>query len=149
MSLSTLQLAHDLVDLHCDEMGSRAQKCFTIGRIDARKCGLSRVWVGKRMCLTVRAKSPKGAIVLNLRGGEVTGAAGREPEACGVTDPVSPRAASPGSGAAICAGTSADSGMLSRHQKFFCKNVFHTKATPFMGRTIFGQVFVRGDMTKI
>jgi hypothetical protein len=57
--------------------------------------------------------------------------------------------ASPGSGAAICAGTSADSGILSRHQKFFCKNVFHTKATPFMGRTIFGQVFVRGGMTEI
>jgi hypothetical protein len=32
---------------------------------------------------------------------------------------------------------------------FFCKNVFHTKATPFMGRTIFGQVFVRGGMTEI
>ena len=33
--------------------------------------------------------------------------------------------------------------------KFFCKNVFYTKATPFMGRTIFGQVFVRGGMSKI
>jgi hypothetical protein len=33
-------------------------------------------------------------------------------------------------------------------KKFFCKNVFHTKATPFMGRTIFGQVFVRGGMIK-
>jgi hypothetical protein len=31
---------------------------------------------------------------------------------------------------------------------FFCKNVFHTKATPFMGRTIFGQVFVRGGMSN-
>src|SRR6516165_2837558 len=30
---------------------------------------------------------------------------------------------------------------LSRHQKFFCKNVFHTKATPLWDRTIFGQVF--------
>jgi hypothetical protein len=36
----------------------------------------------------------------------------------------------------------------SRHQKFFCKNVFHTKATPFMGRTIFGQVFVRGGISN-
>src|SRR6516225_10715969 len=26
---------------------------------------------------------------------------------------------------------------LSRHQKFFCKNVFHTKATPFMGQNHF------------
>ena len=35
-------------------------------------------------------------------------------------------------------------------KKFFCKNVFHTKATPFMrARTIFGQVFVRGGMNKI
>jgi hypothetical protein len=34
-------------------------------------------------------------------------------------------------------------------KKFFCKNVFHTKATPFMGRTIFGQVFVREGMTEI
>jgi hypothetical protein len=30
--------------------------CFTIARIDARKCGLSRVWLGKRMCLMARAK---------------------------------------------------------------------------------------------
>src|SRR5207245_9242946 len=50
--------------------------------------------------------------------------------------------------AALRAGASADSGILSRHQKFFCKNVFHTKATPFMGRTIFGQVFVRGGMSN-
>jgi hypothetical protein len=39
-------------------------------------------------------------------------------------------------------------GALSRHQKFFCKSVFHTKATPFMGRTIFGQVFVREGITN-
>src|SRR5262249_29990628 len=26
---------------------------------------------------------------------------------------------------------------LSRHQKFFCKNVFHTKATPFIGQNHF------------
>src|SRR6516164_7575103 len=39
---------------------------------------------------------------------------------------------------------------LSRHQKIFCKNVFHTKATPlYAGRTIFGQVFGRGAVTKI
>jgi hypothetical protein len=76
---SALQLAHDLGDLqlHWDEMGSRAQKCFTIGRVDARKCGLSRVCAGKRMCLTVRAKSPKGAIVLNLRGVDGWPEAGR------------------------------------------------------------------------
>jgi len=36
----------------------------------------------------------------------------------------------------------------SSRPKFFCKNVFHTKATPFMGRTIFGQVFVRGGMSN-
>src|SRR6516164_8763411 len=50
--------------------------------------------------------------------------------------------------ATLRAGASADSGILSRHQKFFCKNVFHTKATPFTGRTIFGQVFVTEGMTK-
>ena len=33
-------------------------------------------------------------------------------------------------------------------KKFFCKNVFHTKATPFMGRTIFGQVFGGGGMSN-
>ena len=34
---------------------------------------------------------------------------------------------------------------LSRHQKFFCKNVFHRKAYPlYRDGTIFGQVFVRG-----
>src|SRR5262249_61431949 len=33
-------------------------------------------------------------------------------------------------------------------KKFFCKSVFHTKATPLWDRTIFGQVFVRGGMTK-
>jgi hypothetical protein len=46
------------------------------------------------------------------------------------------------------AGVSAASGILSRHQKFFCKNVFHTKATAFMGRTIFEQVFVREGMSN-
>jgi hypothetical protein len=61
-----------------------------------------------------------------------------------VGHPTGARAASPGSGAAaIYAGTSADSGILSRHQKFFCNNVFHRKATPFMG-----QVFVRGAMSN-
>src|SRR5262249_34638674 len=59
-------------------------------------------------------------------------AAGREPEACGVTDPVSPRAASPGSGAAICAG-SADSGTLSGTRKFFFKNVLRQKGYPLLG----------------
>ena len=43
----------------------------------------------------------------------------------------------------------ADSGILSRHQKFFCKNVFHRKATPFLGQTVFGQIFGRGAVTKI
>src|SRR6516225_1819073 len=39
---------------------------------------------------------------------------------------------------------------LSRHQKFFCKNVFHRKAYPlYRDGTIFGQVFVRGGMIKI
>src|SRR6516165_1915560 len=39
---------------------------------------------------------------------------------------------------------------LSRHQKFFCKNVFHRKVYPlYRDGTIFGQVFVRGGMTKI
>jgi hypothetical protein len=28
------------------------------------------------------------------------------------------------------------------------QNVFHTKATPFMGRTIFEQVFGRGGMSN-
>jgi hypothetical protein len=32
-------------------------------------------------------------------------------------------------------------------KKFFCKSVFHTKATPLWDRTIFGQVFGRGGMT--
>src|SRR5215472_16321525 len=35
---------------------------------------------------------------------------------------------------------------LSRHQKIFCENVFHTKATPLWDRTFFGQVFIRGGM---
>jgi hypothetical protein len=34
-------------------------------------------------------------------------------------------------------------------KKFFCKNVFHTKATPLWDGTIFGQVFGRGGMTEI
>ena len=33
-------------------------------------------------------------------------------------------------------------------KNFFAKNVFHTKATPFMGRTIFGQVFGKGGMNN-
>jgi hypothetical protein len=37
-------------------------RCFTIGRVDARKYGLSRVCLGKRMCLTPREKSPEFAI---------------------------------------------------------------------------------------
>jgi hypothetical protein len=52
------------------------------------------------------------------------------------------------SDATICAATSADSGISPKHQKFFCKNVFHTKVTPLWGRTIFGQVFVRGRMSN-
>jgi len=43
VGLGTFECAHELVDLHWDEMGSRAQECFTIARVDA----------------------PKGAIVLN------------------------------------------------------------------------------------
>ena len=38
------------------------------------------------------------------------------------------------SDATICAATSADSGISPKHQKFFCKNVFQTKATPFWGK---------------
>jgi hypothetical protein len=41
-----------------------ARKCFTIARIDAGKCGLSRVRLGKRMCLIARAKSQKFAMWL-------------------------------------------------------------------------------------
>ena len=41
------------------------------------------------------------------------------------------------------------SGISPGTKKFFCKNVFHTKATPLWDRTIFGQVFVRGAMNKI
>src|SRR5262249_4881683 len=33
-------------------------------------------------------------------------------------------------------------------KKFFCKSVFHTKATPLWDGTIFGQVFGRGGTTK-
>jgi len=33
-------------------------------------------------------------------------------------------------------------------KKFFCKSVFHIKATPLWDGTIFGQVFGRGGMTK-
>src|SRR5262249_45391132 len=41
------------------------------------------------------------------------------------------------------------SGISPGTKKFFCKNVFHRKATPFLGQTVFGQVFVRGGMNKI
>src|SRR6516164_3613856 len=51
--------------------------------------------------------------------------------------------------AAVRAGASADSGILTRHQKFFCKNVFTQRLPPLPDRTIFGQVFVRGGMIKI
>jgi hypothetical protein len=34
-------------------------------------------------------------------------------------------------------------------ENFFSKTVSVRKATPFMGRTIFGQVFVREGMTEI
>jgi hypothetical protein len=34
-------------------------------------------------------------------------------------------------------------------ENFFAKASFVRKATPFMGRTIFGQIFVRGGMTEI
>jgi len=38
---------------------------------------------------------------------------------------------------------------ISPGTKIFLQNVFHTKATPLFGaETIFGQVFVRGGMTK-
>ncbi len=33
-------------------------------------------------------------------------------------------------------------------KKFFCKNAFHRKATPFLGQTVFGQVFGRGGMSN-
>src|SRR5262249_33053010 len=37
---------------------------------------------------------------------------------------------------------------LSRHQKIFCKSVFHTKATPLWDGTIFGQGFGRGVISN-
>src|SRR5262249_38272574 len=40
----------------------------------------------------------------------------------------------------------AASGISPDTKKFFCKNVFQTKATPLSDRTIFGQVFGRGGM---
>src|SRR5262249_45193343 len=43
----------------------------------------------------------------------------------------------------------AASGISPGTKKFFCKGVPHTKATPLWDGTIFGQVFVRGGMTKI
>src|SRR6516165_3847652 len=52
--------------------------------------------------------------------------------------------------AALRAGASADSGILSRNCKFFSKTSFVRKATPFWGaETIFGQVFGRGGMSEI
>jgi hypothetical protein len=62
--------------------------------------------------------------------------AGRKPEARQVAFH-RPRAASPGSGAAICAGTSADSGILSRTRKIFFKNVFRRKGYPLLGQKPF------------
>ena len=53
------------VDQAGEQAVSTDQKCFTIARVDARKCGPSRVRAGKRMCLNGRRKSPKFAIVLN------------------------------------------------------------------------------------
>src|SRR5262249_38211040 len=51
--------------------------------------------------------------------------------------------------AALRAGASADSGILSRHQKFFCKNVFRQKGYPLLGgRNIFGQFFGRGGISN-
>src|SRR5262249_21392425 len=38
---------------------------------------------------------------------------------------------------------------LTRDAGFFAKASFTQKATPFIGRTIFGQVFVREGMTEI
>ena len=34
-------------------------------------------------------------------------------------------------------------------KKFFCKNVFTQRLPPLCGKTIFGQVFGRGGMSKI
>src|SRR5499427_2038081 len=52
--------------------------------------------------------------------------------------------------AALRAGASADSGILSRNRKLFSKTSFVRKATPFWGaETIFGQVFGRGGMSEI
>src|SRR5262249_7667090 len=42
----------------------------------------------------------------------------------------------------------AASGISPGTKNFFCKKVFHTKATPLWDRTIFGQVFGRGGMIK-
>jgi hypothetical protein len=50
--------------------------------------------------------------------------------------------------AALRAGASADSRISPDTKKFFCKSVFHAKATPLWDGTIFGQVFGRGGMTK-
>ena len=50
--------------------GSR--ECFTNRRVDARKYGLSRVCLVKRMCLWRREKSPKFSIVLNRCPGPIS-----------------------------------------------------------------------------
>src|SRR6516164_7556181 len=47
-------------------------------------------------------------------------------------------------------GRAARTESLPAPKNFFCKNVFHTKATPFMrAEPFFGQVFGRGAVTKI
>src|SRR5262249_61986124 len=52
--------------------------------------------------------------------------------------------------AALRAGASADSGILSRNCNFFSKTSSVRKATPFWGAEIvFGQVFGRGGMSEI
>jgi hypothetical protein len=50
--------------------------------------------------------------------------------------------------AALRAGASADSGILSRTKNFFAKTSFTQRLPPLWAETIFGQVFVRGGMSN-
>jgi hypothetical protein len=76
-------------------------------------------------------------------------AAGREPEACGVTDPVSPRAASPDSGAANVLALAPTAEPSPAPENFFSKTPFTERLPLFGAETVFGQAFGRGGMTEI
>ena len=52
------------------------------------------------------------------------------------------------SDAALRAGASADSGISPGTKNFFAKTSFTQRLPPLWGRTIFGQVFVRGGMSN-